>query len=308
MFGPATGGGGGGGQPALVFASAWDTGTGSTDAALRDTGSTTPWTEAHNGSTFQLINVVSASGLGFPAGMTNVLKFEYNNEDSAECRAENIWTLPAVGSSIWYRIYYRIDVPDGFTTPNASHHGIEPVFGNCPGIWEFKIGPGDPTSPGAGGANKDQNNTNLDATHFCFDLNFNAGSSFWRSPTLTKGTVYQWRWQIKRETSTTMSFQNLEVRSASGTLIGGPSDFICPNNGRTFAQDNPSNTADFTSGPTPPSTTGDANECLQTLTCGQNGPSTWNVTHGTANGFGYVGGVAVSKVGDPGNYVAGEHA
>jgi len=272
--------------PEYDFTSDWSTATGADHDALYDTNQAHPWSDAHNGSSHQLLTVVSAEGLGFPEGMENVLSVKYNGEDSAEMRALNVWPEPQVDEEINVRLYYRLDVPGvGFSSPNASHHPIEPIYGTCPYVWEFKVGPGN-------GSNQDQDLGIIPDDEWCIDLC--TPVSFWRSPRLKKRVPYQLRFALKRVSATAMQITALELWSAEGAFLFGPDAFVCPNTGRTFASE---------MGQSWPFQLAD---CLRSLTVGQNGATSWNLT--PEQGGTYVGGVAVSRQAMPGNYVVGERA
>ncbi len=122
----------GGGGTAL-FHSDWSSGTGSTDAVIRDNGKAVPWSSRWGGN--GSLSVVAAGGLGFPATMTNVLRVQHYQQDFDWVMASNLWTVPAVGSSIYFRVYLRNTVGDNVDAGSsyASTHPVESE-GNPNGI------------------------------------------------------------------------------------------------------------------------------------------------------------------------------
>ncbi|HWA59392.1 MAG TPA: hypothetical protein VG692_19215 [Gemmatimonadales bacterium] len=125
---PPPGGGG-----SVLFHSDWSTGTGSSDGVIRDNGKAVPWSSRWGGN--GSLSVVAASGLGFPATMTNVLRVQHYQQDFDWVMANNLWQLPAVGSAIYFRVYLRNTVGDNVDAGSsyASTHPVESE-GNPNGI------------------------------------------------------------------------------------------------------------------------------------------------------------------------------
>jgi hypothetical protein len=125
------------GQPSsnIVWFSDWRTATGNSTAALRDNGK---WTSELCAA--PVAEVVPATGLAFPAGMANVFRSQYYMP--GQCRmmhTDSQWPAPAVGQSLYFRIYYRNAVADGASLAEA--HPIQAT--NI--AWEWKL-----TTPAAG--------------------------------------------------------------------------------------------------------------------------------------------------------------
>jgi hypothetical protein len=129
---------GGGGNPAdveLVFWSDWRTATGTSSNALLDGGE---WSGQSYSSGTQ---VVSASGLGFPASMRNVFRTPDNGFDGGDASLCNGSPLPAVGEAVTFRLYVRHDLKNpGGDISNASNHNIQPGVGNISYAWSWKWG------------------------------------------------------------------------------------------------------------------------------------------------------------------------
>jgi hypothetical protein len=130
------GGAGGGGGATLAWWSDWRTATGGSGNALYDGGK---WTGSawHINST-----VLSASGLGFPAGMTNVLLAYMGNGDSGgDVSVCNGWALPTIGEAVAFRVYMRHGLTNlGGGLGSASNHPIQPGAGALPFFWAWKYG------------------------------------------------------------------------------------------------------------------------------------------------------------------------
>lgn len=142
--------------PTAWFRSDWSTGT------ILDG----KWTEARNNT--QDLAVVPAAGLGFPAGMKNVLRHTFpGNLTSKNGRAAFvalIQGLPqlAIDQTLYGRFYFRADYPNTATADanGSSHHNFEgdnagsvksvisfhpgnatngtyPVWWDAQGVWPF---------------------------------------------------------------------------------------------------------------------------------------------------------------------------
>ena len=107
-----------GGGGSLDWFSDFRNATGTTDAAFLDGGK---WTGYVSDPVRALGLTMSASGLGFPAQMTNVWRYEIPNANTAcQPKVEGQWTIPAVGEYQFYRYYIRCDFPDGLN-PADQH-------------------------------------------------------------------------------------------------------------------------------------------------------------------------------------------
>ena len=126
-------GGGGGGVPGDgVFHSDWSTATGQTNAALNDTGKALPWTDnLQVGSSPQILTVVSASGRGFPASMTNCLRVEHAViADGWWIEIDGGWSAPSIGNALYFRHYFRHEIADAAGVQGyAATHPLETEYG-----------------------------------------------------------------------------------------------------------------------------------------------------------------------------------
>jgi hypothetical protein len=254
---------------ALLFQSDWSTGLGNTTSALRDTNQAKPWTQAliPTGAA-NVSEVVSAAGLGFPAGMTNVLRIRHlaNTVRSGGVQAQAIWPAPGVGQSLFFRVYLRNEIADSagdLTGALNGHHPIEPISGNCAFAYNWTF------------------SSKNDGT---FPISFNTledafPRTRWRlgKPTqnLLKNHTYRLEWRITRVSNGhTVS---VRIYDQSGTLVFDDNN-IWDSQG----------TATLAAQPVLVIT----NSCLDKLFVGTNGPSSFNGMF-TSDQFNYFGGVMV---------------
>ncbi|MEQ9318863.1 MAG: hypothetical protein RIF41_06865 [Polyangiaceae bacterium] len=111
----------------LAFESDWSTGLGQGADALRDADKDKPWTTIlDNGGLLEVVATAS-EGLDFPTA--NVLKITANNGGSGlvpaaqpQFRTQDGYVpIPAVGESIFYRYYLRVEVPDSYSDDPLTH-------------------------------------------------------------------------------------------------------------------------------------------------------------------------------------------
>jgi len=260
-----------GGQVPLVFASDFSTGMGNSQAAITDASKPIHWNDWHPDA--DQLYVVSAAGLGFPAGINNVLRTRYMGVNSADVKTLNQWPEPLTGQGMYFRIYYRLDIPNSYgTLASGGHHPIEPVPGACPFQFEFRIG----------------SNTNGTMD---FKATLPTGDYL---QVLNKFQTYRFEWAFTNRTSAGAYKFEIRVYDASGTQVASNSTFHRMNSTITLGQDNPDVPL--------------ASDCIRSLTIGSNGPSGWESVGTTAaDAFSYHSGVAMSQVGWIGPYVPGEH-
>ena len=258
------------GGAAVVFASDFTTALGNSQAAVTDASKAIHWNDWHP-DTDQLY-VVSAAGLGFPSSITNVLRTRYMGVNSADVKTLNQWPEPAIGQSQYYRIYYRLDVPNSYgNVPSPGHHPIEPVPGACPYEWEFRIG------------------SNADGT-MDFKVSLPGADYNLR---VNKFQTYRYEWAFKNRTASGYKFE-IRVFDMNNNIVGWNGNFIRVNTTRTLAADDP--------------TVSVSTACIRALTIGSNGPTGWeSVGVAGPDAFSYVSGVAISQAGWIGPYVPGEH-
>lgn len=219
------------------FSSTWTTALGTTSAAVRNTGSATPWT-SHGGWGW---DVVAATGLGFPAGVTNALKvtaelYRSNgttfNDGYALVQKTGL-TVPAVGQSRFYRWYKRYDGPDVPPQIDIGSHPIQDgnaasdanwMFniyhqGSQASTWCFAWWPGNGTQGDVFG-NADYNRFKLNAD-------------------LDKHVPYLFQLQVHRISETHFNL-HARVHTSSGSLLYSDANFVCNDgSGTTTLADNP---------------------------------------------------------------------
>jgi hypothetical protein len=266
-------------QPAaagVVFRSDWSTAVGTSNSAVQDQGKTKPWNIRGGAG----LEVIPATGLDFPT--TNVLRVTAESS-SAGFGSVQVQALgvPAIGSSIWYRVYVRMAFPDALPD-NETHPLQDGATGGR--NWELDV----EMNPGTAG--KWQPRWRLDALD-------NGNNNDWipngvgGTPTmLDKNVTYRMELQIKR-TSTTGFEMHTRIYNSAGVQILGDANF------RNFF-----NTATLASVPAPALVLHNP-PGLDALTCGCNGIS------GASPPFPFVycywGAVAVSNQDWLGPYAGG---
>jgi hypothetical protein len=108
-----------------LFNSDWSTDRGTSTAAIRDTDKSPAWND-HLNDGGNTIEVISASGLNFPSGMTNVLRatLKAPTASAGNARAQNLWDAPADGGHLYYRVYFRNGIVQTRADP-TGHHACE---------------------------------------------------------------------------------------------------------------------------------------------------------------------------------------
>lgn len=118
----------------LSWFSDWRTATGTSDNARLDGGKWggTSWVGSSE--------VVSATGLGFPAGMTNVFMADEDN-DRGDVNVWNEWAQIAIGEAVAFRVYMKCDyVNTGADNIAAYNYSIRPGFGDLSYAWSYRWG------------------------------------------------------------------------------------------------------------------------------------------------------------------------
>jgi hypothetical protein len=246
-----------------IFESDWRTATGTGTTALRDG---TKWSEWVNYGGPQLLSVVPATGMGFPAGMTNVLRvLQMGEQDAEHMQLTNGVPAPSAGSHLYYRIYTRVDEA---AQGGGSDHPVEPVPGSCPFLWTFK------RSIGANGWTPEWQFSNTPSEEW-WNLRVQ----------LQKNTVYRIEWHFFFTTASTFKFDT-RIYDAAGTLLYTDVDFL---SGNFLNQTLQARDPDFRN---------TQNDCFRHLFVGNNGQANWNAT----NTYTYWGGVKVCRDGWCGAY------
>lgn len=124
---------------APLFRSDWSTATGTSDAALRDTGKGTPWQTVEDADA--KLTVIATSARSFPT--TNILqvKHQIGAQSHAQVYGTNIWPLPAVGQSLFFREYFRNEIADAEGDKSSFIGSCHPLESNIGGTtsWEFLV-------------------------------------------------------------------------------------------------------------------------------------------------------------------------
>jgi hypothetical protein len=260
----------------ILFQSDWSTATGSSDAAIRDTNQATPWTLGATGG--GTLNVVSATGLGFPAGMTNVLRVARGPTSGGSSWAQ-LQNIPAinVGESLYYRVYLRNDLyENGVVVLNNAHHPIETAYlGGYADGFVWKLGTnGDGTYPLAWNMAPNQNSYPFDG--YAPGRNSN-GSMI--------GETYRLEWGLTK-TAVNQYRINAHIYNSSGALVWDNTTILAQGI-NSSANCNFCSMASVTS----PRTINDSE--ITKFRVGTNGGGPW--TGFSTNHYFYFGGVAICK-------------
>ncbi|MFN8652031.1 MAG: hypothetical protein U0133_09040 [Gemmatimonadales bacterium] len=199
-----------------IFASDWAGG-------ILDGGKWTRW--GNNGA----LAAVAASGMGFPTGMTNVLRVTMGTGTFDWVEANNQWGMPAIGESRAFRLYVRNEV-GAVSGGWAATHPVESkgTDGSIAGsFYAWHIG-------------SNTNNTFPIAfgTEAAWPRNYISTSGTTGSDvgSLTKNTVYRLEWKWTRTATSTYTL-DMRIVDASGNIIESNST-IRAWGGNTLASDN----------------------------------------------------------------------
>lgn len=268
--------GGGGSQPALAFASDWGTATGSTNTALTD-GS--KWDDFLCPMYADILTVIAKTS-GWPSALTNVMRVGAAGTDCGMVKsgigASVDWAAPSIGQTVYFRIYFKNNAPNGFDL--ANQHWLQPNSDAGPQPWEWRF-----QTPYSGGVGLLQfHYTNQDSGG-------TPGTTF--EVPITVGTVYRMEWALTRTGTLTATASLRLYEGDSTTLLYGDADFADA----------------YASGPThasvaPTIALGDVSQ-LNVVEIGNNGPAG---AADTATNYFEFGAFAVSAEGWIGPYVSGE--
>ena len=208
----------GDGIPAgLVFASEWNTATGNTTAAFRDSNRARPWTGntgqfANGGSS--AVRVTATDGRDFPTA--NYLRVTDEGNFLTFLGSDAYYTTPAVGEWIYFRIYHRLTI--GNTAGNA--HGL---------YWDDS-----PTVPNWGPNIAGIYVENFSASTFSLRMSAHpsatrryyspAGASGTPEFLLDKNVTYRFELGVNRTATTTYEMA-ARLYNIAGTLLYDTADF-----------------------------------------------------------------------------------
>lgn len=193
----------------LVFASDWSTATGNNDNAVRDGGK---WTSSQNiaNPSADRVTVLAQSGLGldFPAAMANVLAIRYENATDTFCGifGSNLWTLPAIGSSLFTRCYFRHTISGSHSFEHHPSQACASAGGCCPDGW-WKMDKGS-------------------TINFSVAVAEGTGSQHKWTTQISRGQTYRLEEEYAR-TGTNTFTMHLRLYNSSNVLIADDDDFDC---------------------------------------------------------------------------------
>jgi hypothetical protein len=263
---------GDGGSPvAALFVSDWASGTGGSDAVVRDSARTAPWTEYNNFQNHGLLMVVSSGGFGFPSGMSNVLRVDYDHESAGDVTVRDVWGTPAIGSDLYFRLYTRVDL----TTAGGvgANHPVESQSGTCAFDWAYKWG-----IDGAGGV-----------AQFLWQFANTPGHArYVLDRTLAEGQAYRIEWHFRRAAGG--YHFDTKIFDATSALVFDDKNFQNSDSVPGSLADNDPLVQI-------------SDECMRSLMVGNNGPVGWTAG---PNEYAYYGGVRVCASDWCGPYVPGE--
>jgi len=196
----------------LVYASDWRTATGTSNNAKSDGGK---WNDlsVDGGGPANRIEVISAAGLSFPSGMANVLKVlmpQANWQNSYwNILVTKGWALPAIGGSIYFRLYFRHDV-DGSGGDDMHNPQTGPP-GSCPYTRQHVLSRPNTTALRFAVGNKNNDSTNVHV----WECNKN----------LARQTTYRVEEQYIRQATNSWKV-HVRVYDSSDTMIASDPDFI----------------------------------------------------------------------------------
>ena len=216
-----------------LFHSDWSTGTGFSDAILRDTAKAIPWSSPVIGNNDSM-NVVAATGLGFPGGMSNVFRNKVNAAGQAGIVRYTGLTVPAIGESRYYRWYIRMVGSDAHRENGNSveQHPIQDgqAIGNSNWAWTIRWGNG--ITAGKWIMSFEFDNSSAQAT--ANTPNHWFGEHAAGALEFDKNHTYRVEFHISRIGTTTFN-AHVRVYNESGTLVADDDEFQNSNNSGTLA-------------------------------------------------------------------------
>lgn len=212
------------GTPGLltpVFFSDWSTATGTGTSAIGDGGK---WgTISGSGN-----EVIASTGLDFPT--TNVLRSTalVSNSGFAIIRTTGLGTI-SVGSTRYYRTYYRFMSPDGVSPSDNQTHPIQDGDPGSQISWEFALFTN--TNPRSGSA--------ISAGNYIHSLQFHTNNDFntafrFTPPELPKDETHRWEIALSRISTTEFNL-SVRVYDSSDVLVLDDADFLSQNGAVSLA-------------------------------------------------------------------------
>jgi hypothetical protein len=253
------------GPGTLSWFTDWRTGTGTGTTALRDgSGTSAKWSS--EACTNPLLTVMAATGFGFPAGLANVLRTEFSSQLCRKVVRDTGWATPAIGDYVFYRLYFRDDMPDGANGGGA--HLVESHIGDI--AWALRW-------------------QNASAGTFRFEWVFprQAQPDIAFGTSLQTGATYRVEWRLQRVDATTAK-ANVRIYNSAGVLLADGSSLL-NYLGASLAIRNPSITGIT-----------NVNNDLRSIDLGQSGQLGATAGPGV---YVYMGGLAVRVTNDPNGWI-----
>jgi hypothetical protein len=199
--------------PAPLFYSDWSTATGATDAALRDTGKVVPW--PHLGNESGILSVVASTGLGFPAGMTNVMRVQLG-PGTVGGAAVSIVPADAIipTGTTYYRFYLLNAVSDAEGDKSSAINSVHYIESNTgsPQPWTWCL-----ASKNDGTFPLQFQSIATGAGSFLLGGK-SYGSPIWTDFFLTKNSPYRIEWALTRTAADTHTL-DIRIYNAAGALV-----------------------------------------------------------------------------------------
>ena len=271
---PEGGGGGIVGDPTFLWTSDWGGSTGNSRATIQDNGL---WPDrVCVGGDGALIRVVNADATiaGLPDHWpTNLLQVDHNGQNCDAVLAQNQWTAPAVGDTIWFRVLAWLDKCGLNTGPV---HNVQSNAGSI--AWTIT-----------------EDQCEGGQVPIGFKSYFLGGGIQW-SPgfNIPDSTALRYEWGLIRESETQYDALVKIYDDRTGTLLFDEST-LRQYNGQTLVTFN--QTSGFNYSGVGPDVT------FRSWILGQQGPG---LASGQRTGAYYYGGAAVCNPGPCGPYTAGE--
>ncbi|HNB58691.1 MAG TPA: hypothetical protein PK308_00160 [Phycisphaerales bacterium] len=272
----------------------FNTGTGWTDSAGRDTGKAIPLTLFNGGNGG--VTIASAAGKNFPAGVNNAIQGDHVTGATFDwVGCQNLWAAPSVaGDKLFGRLYVRCEYPDGAgNQAYDANHTIE-SYGVDAGGFDFDTNGGYAVKVGnyTDGTFPLVFATYGPGTQYYFGYNVGTPASSATRPALSKNHTYRLEWGLTLTASANVYRPNLWLYNEAGTLLASGSDWKDNLNGGGVSLDPVGSNTLTTIGTTP----------IRGWRAGKNGGPTFGQTS-----LIYYSGVAFSRIQQCGAYTSAEN-
>ena len=212
----------------FLFHSDWSTATGQSDAALRDTSKPLPWDIViGSGANLNTCAIVPATGLDFPSANVFQVNGDYTGPGAQPILTRQVsilpgnnhWPIPAIGQSVYFRIYKRVvyPVPGNPNLGNNNHNIEEQAGGASNWSWSFDV-------DANGWRPKMQSQV----------ANKYALTSGGSAAYLARNQTYRLEWQIHRIGASTCNIPG-RIYNSAGTLLYSDANFVNQSTGVSLA-------------------------------------------------------------------------